>query len=214
MVTEEECFLDDDAWRNLSVESSGSPFIPESSEHFQDGLNHFARVPGLLKQARRISEGRSPDLFDFLSEAASLRTILITWFDKLKLASGRVKKVIEVPLNGKKMFAARLVYKDMMTASFAVTYCAYMIRLNSAIDNLQEVALYSEDNAQLAFCICMSTEYCSHGGFCGAQTLCAALPVASTVLPAEYSGWIDKWIKKVGDIETSLKLETQLLEQS
>jgi hypothetical protein len=214
MITEEECFLDDDSWRNLRIESSLFPLMPESSEHFEEGLNHFAAIPGLLKRAKLISQGCSSGLIEVLSDAQKLRENLINWVGHLNLASRQTRNASIILSLGLGSVTKQFIYKDMMTASFTVNYCAYLIRLNSAVDSLHKVPMYAEDNVKLALCICMSTEYCSHGGFCGTQTLYAALPLARSVLPAQYSPWISEWIAKIEGISSSLKLQTHLLENT
>ncbi|KAH8728279.1 hypothetical protein GQ44DRAFT_702087 [Phaeosphaeriaceae sp. PMI808] len=180
LLTGEACFLEDKAWKGVQFAATDSPLAPENFEFFHEGLNYFASVPGLLQRARSCQEQNEVEQFSISSEAINLRTNIMYWHQGLEYASKEPLRCISVTETSLHNIGGNYEYRDTMTATFTVNYCANLILINQALDWLNHTTLYVEENNVLAKDIANSTAYCSKSGFCGIQAIALALPIALT----------------------------------
>lgn len=99
------------------------------------------------------------------------------------------------------------LYNTSTTASFAVNYCAYLILVNKALDLLSGFPSHEGANVDLAVEISLSATYCFETGFCGAQALMQAVPIAMTAVPRGHpmGEVLRKWMKRLDESEIAIK---------
>lgn len=183
------CFLEEDAWQAIPDGILEFPLLPKGPQLYHSIFSHFAAVPGLLKSVRLKVAADPPDLY-LLSQADNLHQHMEQWYIDYTSADGNLRQPV-VAINPKGSLVLNIYeYHDTISASTITTYYAYILLLNRAIESLRPQQSYAADNLQLAEAICMSVEYCSRAGYCGAQTMRFSLPIAQSVLPTTYQGWV------------------------
>jgi hypothetical protein len=173
---------------------------------------YFAAIPGLLNEIKLVAVD-TPETarLSILARAQILRQDLRQWYRQYTsscdgLRSPFLKTGPSIFDNS--LYHSVYVFRDVSSASIITTYHAYLIVLNKAIDSLQEGDDYVMENLQLAETICMSVDYCSHSGYCGTQTMRFSLPIAHSILPAKYHGWIEAWISRLSGVLESTRIQS------
>jgi hypothetical protein len=216
IVTRQRCFLDDDEWRCIRMDSVRFPLMPENCAIYHEALNHFAIIPGLLKSFRHLSTGSVPDGdANLYCKVRELHSNLIEWYQRLHLEVEQpIRKMILMPLTACTMLSSVYEYRDIITGSFVVNYCAYLLQINSVLDVLECSEIRREENIALAKDICMSANYMSKAGFCGRQTMAFALPFAISALPQDYAGWLHSELMACKSVQESGALRSAMLDES
>jgi hypothetical protein len=135
-----------------------------------------------------------------LPRAKALRKDFEQWYDEYTTEDGGWRKPIIVRSTTDTKsdpFDFVYTYGDIPSTTIIVTYYAYIIMLNRAIDCLEAATHYEEENSELAKAICKSVHSCYLAGHCGLQTLRITLPVARTALPEQYQDWVNTWIMNI-----------------
>lgn len=204
LTSGEPCFLEAEEWQSIPDGLIDFPLLPKTPELYHGIFGLFAKVPGLVKRAKRVTDhSLESERLSILSSAEKVRRDLNQWHRQF----ATTEKPSPDPCHceskdasyGEDMFRSAYFYKDVASASVITTYCAYSIVLNDAIGKLFSAdTLRSEEikNFELARNICWSVDFCSKAGYCGTQVMRFSLPIARGALPAGYHGWIDDWIRK------------------
>jgi hypothetical protein len=191
-MNNERCFLDEDKWRSMKVDTNNFPLMPKNCSIYHEGLNHFAIIPGLLKKFKTLNkEDASIQCADVYSAVEEARSNMIEWHERLQSEFEQpIRICLPVSPSSYTMFPSVYKYKDIITATFVVNYSAYLLQANNMLDSLNSSTEYLDENIALSRDICMSADYCSRAGFCGIQVMAFALPFALSALPERYDGWI------------------------
>lgn len=208
------CFLDDDIWRSIDIENDKSPLMPPNSSAFHKGLNHFTKIPGLMKDFKDLRDGDAPLRHaSVYREAKKARSNMMAWFEKLQQDSPvPMRALFELPPESHVPFSSVYEYKDIMTATFAIFYSAYLIQLNNMLDSMDGSEAHLAENVALSHDICMSASYCAKGGFCGVQAMTFALPLALAPLPETYRVWAQLQINYFESMKESYTLRSAILD--
>ncbi|KAK7991365.1 hypothetical protein PG988_000159 [Apiospora saccharicola] len=203
LASGEPCFLEENKWQSIPDGLIDFPLLPQSSELWHDVFGLFAKVPGLVKRAKCMTDFTpESEQLSVLSSAVNIRRDLKQWHHHYT-SSQEVRLVLSDYNNTdasfeEAMFRRAYVYKDVPSASVITSYCAYLIILNGAIGMLSSSnTLPAKESFELAMNICRSVDFCSLAGYCGTQVMRFSLPIARGALPAEYHGWIDSWIARL-----------------
>jgi hypothetical protein len=215
LATGKDCFLDDESWRHIQVINNSSPLIPKNGALYHEGLNYFARVPGLTWKARASDYQHDlKELLALQSAAAQLRSDMMAWYIRAGVASKRsLRSLTQHEADEWTAPTTEYHYDDPITASFTVNYCSYLILINNVLDKLADVYSYGVENKALATEITLSASYCSKTGFCGVQAIILALPIALTALSPEESASVRKWIESFDESKKPIKLWSTILEE-
>ena len=148
--------------------------------------------------------------FSILSEAGALRERMQNWYVEFTSREGGIRNPIlvnPVPSWADDLFPSLYVYSDVLSATTITTYYSYLVVLNKTMDSLQPDVSYAIENLDHAQAICMSVDYCSHAGYCGAQAMRIALPFARSALPQQYDAWTNGWIEKFSGILNAARIQ-------
>jgi hypothetical protein len=190
--------------------------MPANSSTYHEGLNHFAKIPGIAEKFKRLNNG-DPSVHhsDLFSEAEKARLNLMEWFKKLQSDFGQpIRELSPIPPLPHTPFPLIYEYRDIITAAFVVNYSAYLLQINSLLDSLGNSDHHLGENIALAEDICMSAVYCSRGGFCGTQAMAFALPLALSALPERYTNWTQHQINAFESVQKSFTLRSTILDES
>ena len=203
LASGEPCFLDTHEWRAVPDGLVEFPLLPRSSEQYHVIFGHFAAIPGFLSRSKQISTEIS-DIrrLHLASHGCRIRQDIKQWYHDYVSDGNRLKDptIVHLPPDYDDFpFPYIYGYRDVLSASLITTYYAYLIILNKEIDRLRSQEQLHEENSELAKAICMSADCCLRGGYCGTQVLKFSLPVAHSVLPVKYHGWVDRWLSAVSD---------------
>lgn len=121
---------------------------------------------------------------------------MLDWYIRAGIASKRSLRVVSDEA-GKEV--AYYHYNTSTTASFAVNYCAYLILVNKGLDLVSGFCSHESANRDLAVEIGLSAMYCFETGFCGAQALMQAVPIALTAVPRgdAMEGELRRWRERL-----------------
>ena len=203
MLTGKRCFFDDKEWHNIQIDDSGFPLMPENHGVYLEGLNHFARKPGVIERLQRVKHTETSDdiahvCLEAEIEAETVRSDMIEWFEKLQSMPGPPMRILlRSAADTNSSSQSVYEYEGMMSATFAVNYAAYLIKLMTLAED-----------------ICLSVAYCSRGGFCGNQAIAFALPLALSALPKRCGSWVQQQIKLLERIQESSALRSAMLEDA
>jgi hypothetical protein len=204
LASRKPCFLDADEWRSIPDGLIEFPLLPERPELYHAAFACFAAVPGLLVRVNQMgSHIPETERLSILSAAYALRHDMLMWYHSFISADGGVREPVKgIPHSGSPHYPFQFVYvyKDVASATMITANYAYLLLLSRDCINHLEPEPDSNREAvdvEIAQEICMSTEYCLRSGYCGAQTLKFALPVAHGILPSELRRWSEKWIDTV-----------------
>lgn len=213
-MTGRRCFLEEDEWQSIDVDDFNFPLMPANSNIYHEGLNHFATIPGIIERCQRFRDGDTSVDFDCIcSEAKIVRSNMMRWFNKLQSEFRLpIRVLLPSPTDLHSPMPAMYEYCDIITATFAVNYSAYLVKLNTLFSSLGCTDHDADKNTKLSEDICMSVAYCSRGGFCGVQAIAFALPLALSTLPEHYSDWIREQINLLESIQESLTLRSAMLD--
>jgi hypothetical protein len=201
MLSEQKCFLDTDEWRRIPEGLIEFPLLPKSPGLHHTFFAHLSAVPGIVHDAKQLSgESSEYNRQSVLSRAQALRKGFEQWYNEYTAEDGGWRKPAAVrPTTNieSEPFDFVYTYGDIPSTTVIVTYYAYLIMLNRAIDYLETGKNFEEENAELAKAICQSVQSCYLAGHCGLQTLRITLPVARKTLPEQYQEWVDTWIMTI-----------------
>jgi len=177
------------------------PLLPSYPDLYHEIFGYFAAVPGLLKEAKSIgSHTADSTRHSVLSRATMLRDKITQWHHRyISDTRGPAVQVLvnPPPVLGAYPFHSVYVYRDVASATMIVASHAYVIALSKdCIDSIQPHGDCAEANMKMALAICMSVDYCSRSGYCGASTMKFALPIVQPVLPLQLHGWTEAWLSK------------------
>jgi hypothetical protein len=183
---------------------------------YHEGLNHFARVPGLVRRARALADPVHRDLSEsrnLQSAASRLRLEMLDWYIRTGIAS---KRSLQNTSSNRSDVTSYYHYDNSTTASFAVHHSAYLILVNNILDLLSGYCSHRDANTDLASQISLSASYNFRTGFCGAQALTVALPIALTAVPRDHPLYEDilKWLERLDDSNMAIKWNATLSEES
>jgi len=185
------------------------PLLPSYPDLYHEIFGYFAAVPGLLKEAKSIgSHTADSTRHSVLSRATLLRDRITQWHRRYisDTRGPAVQVLVNPPLvSGAYPFHSVYVYRDVASATMIVASHAYVIALSKdCIDSIQPHSDCAEANMEMALAICMSVDYCSRSGYCGASTMKFALPIIQPVLPLQLHGWTEAWLSKFsGTVEAA-----------
>lgn len=179
--------------------------LPSSPELYQAVFGHFAALPGLLNSVKSVSADTPEyERLSLLRTAEALHDDMMRWYQQYTSADGGLRAPILVtplPPSEHYPFHSVYVYKDVLSATIITNWYAYVILLNrDCIKRLRPDCSRAEMDLEMAQAICMSVDFCSRSGYCGAQVMKTSLPIAHSVLPVEYRGWIEAWIHKFSEV--------------
>ncbi|RYP19934.1 hypothetical protein DL765_003082 [Monosporascus sp. GIB2] len=211
LASGEPCFLDAEEWRSIPDGLIEFPLLPSSPELYHTIFGYFAAIPGLLSKIKRVSTDTPDGLrLALLSSAETLRGDIMQWYQGYTSVDGgrRAPTLVNPPpFSEDYPFHSVYAYRDVLSATIITACFAYVILLNRhCIDYLQPDCNRAEANLGMARAICMSVDYCSRSGYCGAQTMKWALPIAYSVLPEECRGWTEAWIDKFSGTLKEVKI--------
>ena len=129
---------------------------------------------------------------------------MLDWYIRAGIASKRSLCFLS---KGTREEVAYYHYDTSTTASFAVNYCAYLILVNNALDVLSGFRSHEDANVDLAGEISLSAMYCFETGFCGAQALMQAVPIAMMAVARGHPTYeeLRKWMKRLDESEIAIK---------
>ena len=211
LASGKRCFLDAEDWRSVPDGLIEFPLLPSSPELYHAIFGHFAAIPGLLGKCARLGDDRDESLcLSLPSSAETLREDIMQWFQRYISEQGGLRApLLENPSHAVEAypFHSAWVYTDVLSASILTVCYAYLIVLNKdCLDRLQPNPNRAKETLEMALAICMSVDYCSRSGYCGAQTMKFALPIALSVLPAEYRGWAQAWLERFRTVLDVVKI--------
>ena len=211
LASGKRCFLDAVDWRSVPDGLIEFPLLPSSPELYHAIFGYFAAIPGLLSKATGLSGDSDERLrLSLLRCAETLREDILQWFQRyISVQGGMRAPVLANPPPDLEdyPFHSAWVYCDVLSASILTVCYAYLIVLNrDCLDRLRPNAIRAKESLEMALAICMSVDYCSRSGYCGAQTMKFALPIALSVLSAEYSGWAQAWLDRFRTVLDVVKI--------
>lgn len=203
--------MDAKDWRSIPDGLIEFPLLPSSPELYHAIFGYFAAIPGLLSKTKRVTADTAESLqLSILSTAERLRDDMMQWYQRYISVDGglRAPTLAKTTLNSKTYpFPSAYAYRDVLSASIITTFYAYIIVLNrDCINCLQPDCSHMEMNLNMAREICMSVDYCSRSGYCGAQSMKFSLPTAYSVMPVEGREWMEVWIEKFSSMLEAVKV--------
>ncbi|KAL7947151.1 hypothetical protein V8C42DRAFT_319746 [Trichoderma barbatum] len=193
LTHERTCFLDTSEWRAIPDGLIDFPLLPQPPDLYHTIFGHLASVPGLLSDQKRITTSTPSSLqLRFLDKANSLRRDFKTWYKLFTADSNELHKPVLIPSLpdcSDYPFSSLFMYSDVPAATTIITYYAYLILINKAIDCVSSENLHSKENEEIAHAIGMSVQYCSRAGYCGLQSMRFALSIAQPYLSVYYQTW-------------------------
>jgi hypothetical protein len=197
----EPCFLDAKEWKTIPEGLIDFPLLPKPPELHHAFFSHIAAVPGLMSQVKlHTSDINRSRHIPILLYASKLRLDLKSWHNQyITSENGLRRPVLTAAVSASERtypFDSIYIYNDVLSASIITTYYAYLIVINREMNRLHADVSYFQENSELAKAICLSVNYCSHAGYCGAQTLIFSLPIAITALSGKFRSWAEAWLER------------------
>jgi hypothetical protein len=187
---------------------------PTNAFPCHEGLNHFAQVPGLVRKARALIDPVNLDRLEsqnLQATASQLRQEMLDWYIRAGVTSKRSLLNTSTNTSDERPYYH---YDGSTTASFAVSHYAYLILINNVLDLLSGYRSHRDANTDLASQICLSASYNFRTGFCGAQALMLALPIALTTVPQHHPIYeeIQRWLGRLDSSKMAIKWNATLSE--
>lgn len=216
LQSEQSCFLEQEAWQAIPDGLIQFPLLPKDAVLYHRIFSYYASIPGLLKQLNEVTANTPQGwITNLLSKGAALCENIKQWHADYTAFNGGyrtpiITKSVITATEDSTILEHIYTYYDTISASNITTCYAYRLLLQQRMDSLRP-GTYLADNIQLAESICMSIDYLSNAGYCGASVLRFSLPVAQPILPAKHLAWVTS---KITQLSQSLEGKDLIPKQS